>query len=193
MAEGQLLMVHAPYTVVVPDVRVYGRFFDPAVGGIRLPYANLIASRPELVPSLWIKHPAILTSPDRELHNHFEHLACEMLVNWKGTDATEATGEAAAAFAVATEPQFAGYRMLWGKHMHSGAGIDQIYYNPTDDGGSGDRPDGTYLIVEAKGVGARLNFNVSAHSPCKCRCRTDGSIITSPLWPGITMLPLRSS
>jgi len=76
---------------------------------------------------------------------HFKECARFMLANHKRADATEGFGEICAAMYVLEN--YPGYKMIWGFHLHSGAGIDQIWKNEKKK---------KYLIVEAKGVGIDL-------------------------------------
>jgi len=74
----------------------------------------------------------------------------------KPQDVTEAVGEAAAAMAVMTA--FPAYELLWGFDVHSGAGIDQIWWNA-------DAAHPHYLVVEAKGPGASLGEGALDNPP----------------------------
>lgn len=87
------------------------------------------------------------------LEDHLEAVADLMELNHKQVDATEGTGEAAAALGVIVYKNNA-YRMLWGRHVHAGAGIDQIWGKPNPAGGYSH-----YLIVEAKGPGQTLTVD----------------------------------
>ena len=98
--------------------------------------------------------PAISACTDLQVFQHFRAIQTLLESNYKKTDATEGTGEAAAAYCIIKDPAYAGYRMRWGMHVHSGPGIDQIWYKPGPVGNG--RRNGSYLIVEAKGVGAMV-------------------------------------
>lgn len=87
---------------------------------------------------------------DAEVRAHFDACTAFMVRNHKTTDATEATGEIAAAMGMLS--RHPGYAMLWGFHKHSGAGIDQIWWNQ-------DQTHPRYLVVEAKGPGQTLSTN----------------------------------
>lgn len=88
---------------------------------------------------------------------HFDAIATTMYNNHKGTDATEGTGEAAAAFAILSTLKYQGFDIVWGFDVHAGASIDQIWTRKL----SGAHPR-EYLIVEAKGVNQSLNTNIFA-------------------------------
>jgi hypothetical protein len=82
----------------------------------------------------------------------------------KITDVTEATGEAAAAMCILEGTVLsglttAGFDMEWGMHVHSGTGLDQIW-SRTQNGGLKQ-----YLIVEAKGAGARASSGATGGPP----------------------------
>lgn len=83
---------------------------------------------------------------------HFDQITTDMRQLLANTRITECVGEAAAAIYVFE--QHAGLQMIWGYHVHSGTGIDQIWEKPNTAGGT------DFLIVEAKGPGAGLNFSV---------------------------------
>jgi hypothetical protein len=154
--------LNAPFAQLVLDIAKENDWYDASKKGIRLAYENLDPVNGKgQVQGLFITDPAVVNHPSPQLHLHLEQLAVETMENHKTTDATEATGEAAAAFAICKLPQYSGFLMYWGKHLHSGAGIDQIWYNPTAP--ALNRPKGTYLIVEAKGVNAQLGDD--SHAP----------------------------
>ena len=88
----------------------------------------------------------------RKLRDHFDAIATFMEANRKRADATEGTGEAAAALGVVQT--YPGYTMVWGFGRHAGAGIDQIWKKQT----TGTTTD--YLIVEAKGVNQGLSYDI---------------------------------
>lgn len=84
---------------------------------------------------------------------HFEKIKSMLENPLKKTDPAEATGEAAAALCILSGSSIpdldtGGFNLEWGLHVHSGAGIDQIWKCTTT--GSGYKE---YLIVEAKGPG----------------------------------------
>ncbi|WP_333676231.1 hypothetical protein [Dyella sp.] len=83
---------------------------------------------------------------------HFDQIATDMRQLLANTRITECVGEAAAAIYVLE--RHPGLQMIWGYHVHSGTGIDQIWEIPNQSGGT------DFLIVEAKGPGANLNFSV---------------------------------
>lgn len=83
---------------------------------------------------------------------HFDSIATDMRQLLANPRITECVGEAAAAIWVLE--QHRGFRMTWGYHIHSGTGIDQIWEMANLAGGT------DFLIVEAKGPGANLNFQL---------------------------------
>ena len=83
---------------------------------------------------------------------HFDQIATDMRQLLANTRITECVGEAAGAMYVLQRQP--GYRMSWGYHIHSGTGIDQIWERPNQGGGT------DFLIVEAKGPGANVNFSI---------------------------------
>jgi hypothetical protein len=98
---------------------------------IRLAYLAMDPTQPNDMQGLYINDPAIKGHPCTEVPKHLNAVRMAMEANNKQTDATEATGEAAAAFAMCKHPTFSGSVMKWGMHVHSGAGLDQIWHNPT--------------------------------------------------------------
>jgi hypothetical protein len=78
---------------------------------------------------------------------HFDTVSAKMRIATSNPAITECVGEAAAAMAMAAMP---GWDMIWGAHIHSGTGIDQIWRRSL---GGAYRE---YRIVEAKGPGASL-------------------------------------
>lgn len=129
---------------------------------IRLAYQDLDPANPGM-QGLVIARPELATYAGRfgggTLKAHFDAVADLMEANHKQVDATEGTGEAAAALGVLVNKS-QGYRMLWGMNVHRGAGIDQIWGLP-DSNNAGRYAD--YLVVEAKGPGQSLN--VDPHRP----------------------------
>ena len=84
---------------------------------------------------------------------HFAAVKNQLVSAHNNTQICEATGEAAAALCILQKTSIsvlslAGFDMVWGMHVHSGPGLDQIWKRA----GTHD-----YLIVEAKGPGASLN------------------------------------
>jgi hypothetical protein len=82
---------------------------------------------------------------------HFDAITAKMRIAPSNPTITECVGEAAAAICVIDA---GGWEMIWGFHLHSGTGIDQIWRRPAA-GGKHD-----YMIVEAKGPGASVNASV---------------------------------
>ena len=136
----------------VEDISMDTDWNDTSKKGIRLAYKGLDPGKPSQMQGLFIEDPAITGHTGSELPKHLEKVKTDMLANIKKTSATEATGEAAAAFAMCKEPEYSGFVMKWGAHLHSGAGLDQIWHKPTP--GDPEHPNGIYMIVEAKGVDA---------------------------------------
>jgi len=91
-------------------------------------------------------------SGDATACRHFDQIATDMRQLLANTRITECVGEAAAAMYVLQRHM--GYQMIWGYHIHSGTGIDQIWEIANQGGGT------DFLIVEAKGPGANLNFSL---------------------------------
>jgi hypothetical protein len=121
---------------------------DPGTPGMQ----GLVIVRPELAHY-------VATHGAGKLKRHFEAVADLMEANVTRTDATEGTGEAAAALGVVVNKNHT-YKMLWGMNVHRGAGIDQIWGLP-DPANAGQYTD--YLIVEAKGPNQTLT--VDPHRP----------------------------
>lgn len=115
-----------------------------AVGQVRLAYRDLTGPN-QGMEGLVMRPP----NTTQKLRNHFDAIENFMRTNRKRSDATEGTGEAAAALGVLHH--YPGYEMVWGFGRHAGAGVDQIWKKQT----GGVTTD--YLIVEAKGVGQRLS------------------------------------
>lgn len=87
---------------------------------------------------------------------HFDAITSAMTTPKKNQDITEAVGEAAAAMAAMTLcPKF---ELLWGFDVHSGAGIDQIWWN-------NDPANPSYVVVEAKGPNASLSSGALGNPP----------------------------
>ncbi len=96
-------------------------------------------------------NPGVLI--EGEAQKHFEHIAKVMRAGTiSDRQATEATGEAAAALGMLKSTTHPGFKMLTGFHVHSGTGIDQIWGKPKQ--GKGATGYDEYMIVEAKGVNA---------------------------------------
>jgi hypothetical protein len=127
-------LFNTAWTGGLGKIRLAYRFLDPMSMGMQ----GLVIT------------PAVQNATDGELKKHYNAIADFMAAAHKPTDATEGTGEAAAAFGVSQG--YAGYEMVWGFHQHSGAGIDQIWQKKNTGGQVTD-----YLIVEAKGVGQCLS------------------------------------
>ncbi|MBV6888395.1 hypothetical protein KWH47_12660 [Xanthomonas campestris pv. spermacoces] len=89
---------------------------------------------------------------DAQACQHFDAIAQDMRALLANTRITECVGEAAAAACVLE--RYPGGNMIWGYHLHWGTGIDQIWEYPRGGGVS------DFLIVEAKGPGAGLNFSL---------------------------------
>lgn len=90
-----------------------------------------------------------------EVQGHFAAVKSQLVAAHNNTQICEATGEAAAALCILQKSSIntltlAGFEMVWGLHVHSGAGLDQIWKRSTT-------TTKEYLIVEAKGPGASLN------------------------------------
>jgi hypothetical protein len=149
----------------VEDSSMIDGWNDPAVKkGIRLSYQALDPNTPDEMHHIFIQDPAITGNTCPELPKHLKKIMDDMETPIKDTTATEATGEAAAALYMAK--MHAGSTMLWGAHLHSGAGIDQIWHSAKSSD-LAKYPDGTYYVVEAKGVGAQLGYNKSAPDEIK--------------------------
>lgn len=88
---------------------------------------------------------------DAEARAHFDDVSGTLRTAWASTRITEAVGEAAAAICILEN--YPGFRMIWGAHVHSGTGIDQIWRRTNHNGSC------NYLVVEAKGPGAGLIFS----------------------------------
>jgi len=82
---------------------------------------------------------------------HFNAITSAMLAAKSNPVITECVGEAAAAMAMLDDAE--DWEMIWGFHLHSGTGIDQIWRASIGNGLY------KYRIVEAKGPGASLNWN----------------------------------
>lgn len=142
------------------DVSKSTAWNDSTQRAIRLPYYSLNPSNLGKMEGILITHPAITGSTCTQLPSHLEKITADMVANVKDTSATEATGEAAAALYICT--RYGGAQMLWGAHVHSGAGIDQIWHCASTDPRY---PKGRYIVVEAKGVGAQLSNKNDADIP----------------------------
>src|SRR5581483_6070319 len=119
---------------------------------IRLAYKALVTGKPPTQSEGMVIDPPQPLSG--KLLDHFQEIANVMRLCHRVTDETEATGEAAAACAMAFGSTYPGCVMLWGFDTHSGAGIDQIWGHRTL-AGTYDY----YVIVEAKGVGQVLSVD----------------------------------
>lgn len=117
----------------------------PAASDIRLPFKALNILQLGL-HGLVISCPALNNTPSARAH--FDAITQAMASPKKAQDITEAVGEAAAAMCVMAK--YPGYELLWGFDVHSGAGIDQIWWDQ-------DASNPHYLVVEAKGPGAGLS------------------------------------
>jgi hypothetical protein len=158
MKDGELVLCYGSgppmpaFHQLITDVSKSTSWNDPAKKAIRLPYYSLDPGEPDEMQGVMIEDPAITGSTCTELPLHLAKIQTDLTANIKTTSATEATGEAAAALCVCR--RYPSAQMLWGAHVHSGAGIDQIWHlassNPVL------YPKGKYIIVEAKGVGAAL-------------------------------------
>ena len=138
--------------IIYPDVTsvpATDDWKDRAKKRIRLVYPKLDPNGGS-TQGILITDPVITSSTDTEMLQHFEAITDSMMAYQSSNQITEATGEAAAALAMCK--RFPNARMQWGMHVHSGAGIDQIWKE--------DAAFGTciYYIVEAKGVGATLTY-----------------------------------
>ncbi|HXT17712.1 MAG TPA: hypothetical protein VN706_18885 [Gemmatimonadaceae bacterium] len=122
---------------------------------IRLAYKGLIPAAPSPAQGMVIDPPHALGG---KLLAHFQAVTAAMVACVNDRAETEATGEAAAACAMAFGTTYPGYQMLWGFDTHAGSGIDQIWGHPDGAGGYDE-----YVIVEAKGVGQTLKKN--PHAP----------------------------
>ncbi len=116
---------------------------------MRLAYKHLNLGTPEL-QGLVIALPELAADPVAQ--QHFASVTSQLEAAHSSARITEATGEAAAAMAVLKH--YPGFRMQWGMHCHSGAGLDQIWTLAA----AGANP-AEVLIVEAKGPGAGLSDN----------------------------------
>ncbi|TPG11015.1 hypothetical protein EAH88_00165 [Rhodanobacter glycinis] len=88
---------------------------------------------------------------DVEARAHFDDVSVTLRTAYASTRVTEAVGEAAAAICILEN--YPGFQMIWGAHVHSGTGIDQIWRRANHNGSF------NYLVVEAKGPGAGLIFS----------------------------------
>jgi hypothetical protein len=102
---------------------------------------------------LLITDSSITSGTDTELALHFNAITQNMMAKQSSSQITEETGEAACAMQMVK--RYPGAKMKWGRHVHSGAGIDQIWKQEGDPV--------TYYIVEAKGPGEQLRDN--QHGP----------------------------
>ncbi len=144
---------------VFPDVTkttMADAWGDPNKKGIRLVYPNLVMNGGNY-QGLLIADNAITSSSDAQLHQHLDAVKESMMIKQDTRQITEATGEAATALAMVK--RFPGAKMKWGMHVHSGAGIDQIWVDPSAQ---------AYYIVEAKGVGAGLTTGKMGPPPEIC-------------------------
>lgn len=87
-------------------------------------------------------------SGDKEAQEHFDAIKDKLRTANSDRPITECVGEAAAAAYMLAERK--GFKMIWGFHVHSGTGIDQIWRKEATKGVY------TYLVVEAKGPGATV-------------------------------------
>lgn len=150
-----------PHTTRVANLATTA-WTDTTTTKIRLAYQDLDPNNPGM-QGLVIVRPElnlyVAAHGAGKLKRHFEAVADLMEANVTRTDATEGTGEAAAALGVVVNKNQT-YKMLWGLSVHRGAGIDQIWGLP-DPHNPGQYTD--FLIVEAKGPGQSLN--VDPHRP----------------------------
>ncbi len=137
----------------LPDVSKSKRWNDNSRKAIRLPYYSLNPSAIGQMQGIFVSDPAITGSTCTQLPLHLAKLQADMEANIKNTSATEATGEAAAAMYICKK--YGGAKMLWGAHVHSGPGIDQIWHTVST---NPQYSKGKYIVVEAKGVGAQLSY-----------------------------------
>lgn len=101
-----------------------------------------------------IDYPLLSAFPSARAH--FDAITLSMTNAAKAQDITEAVGEAAAAMYVMGH--YTGYELLWGFDVHSGAGIDQIWWDKNTSNPH-------YLIVEAKGPTAGLSLGALGNPP----------------------------
>jgi len=138
------------------DVVYYGDLGVGSGWGVRasnevfLPFALLDIHR----RTIWqgLEQEVAGLAADAQACQHFDAIAQDMRVLLANTRITECVGEAAAAICVLD--LHPGGNMIWGYHLHAGTGIDQIWEYPKGGGVS------DFLIVEAKGPGAGLNFSL---------------------------------
>ncbi|WP_338845910.1 hypothetical protein V8J88_19555 [Massilia sp. W12] len=124
--------------------------FNNASGNIvQLPFAWLDISCVKTWQALTQDVSGI--SADPEVRQHFNAVTNKMLIPAQDSVLTECVGEAATAICMLEK--FPGFEMLWGFHLHSGTGIDQIW---AKDLGTGKYE---FMIVEAKGPGAGLTWS----------------------------------
>lgn len=137
----------------VPNLMA-GAWTGAGLDTIRLAYRDLTPGSGNL-EGIIIDCPEALGRPSVQLH--FAKVMMQLTSGKKPTDVAEATGEAAAALCILRQGNLAGggvnlalagFTMEWGMHLHSGAGIDQIWRNNHQ-----------YLIVEAKGPNQTLSLN----------------------------------
>lgn len=112
---------------------------------------NLLDMNTQGIQGLVIDFPN--ANRDTEVRKHFDACTGAMMTPKTSTATTEATGEIAAAMWVLSQNAYNGFKMVWGFNVHSGAGIDQIWYK-------NDPNHPVYLVVEAKGPGASLSQNI---------------------------------
>jgi DNA-directed RNA polymerase subunit RPC12/RpoP len=148
---GQMLSGHVTYVPNLTDRLWTGAGTDT----IRLAYRDLTPGSGRL-EGLLITCPEM--SQSRSLQLHYDTVRIQLVTATRPPAIAEATGEAAAALCIlrrnsftrgATQLQLAGFEMVWGMHVHSGAGIDQIW-----------RRNNEFLIVEAKGPHQVLSPNL---------------------------------
>jgi hypothetical protein len=133
------------HVTYVPDIKTHVTWQAPAVTDILLPFKSLCLMS-VAQQGLIIDFPDLAATPSARAH--FDAITLAMTTPLKAQDVTEAVGEASAAMAVIKKHP--GYILQWGFDVHSGAGIDQIWFND-------DAKNPHYLIVEAKGPTATLN------------------------------------
>lgn len=145
-------LANNPVNGVTHVTNLYGNTWRNGQQMIRLAYPNLSSGSAAVQGLVIDPGSAVRARITGHVQRHFEKIATVMRGGRiSGTQATEATGEAAAALGMLKNKKYQGFVMLSGYHSHSGTGIDQIWAkpHPTKKGVYSE-----YVVVEAKGVGA---------------------------------------
>ncbi|MET3133452.1 hypothetical protein AAKU55_003742 [Oxalobacteraceae bacterium GrIS 1.11] len=128
------------------DINGSANWMDGSADTVWLPFKLLDV----LSPNTWQGWSQLVTGKDNDAEavQHFQQISTTLRAALSSHVITECVGEAAAAIYMLSH--WPGYKMIWGFHLHSGTGIDQIWRK---DCGLGNFE---YVIVEAKGPGAHL-------------------------------------